>query len=260
MKNIQYKRYKKIRRKKRKKIFFIIFLFLFFLGIFSLFVWSPLFKIKEIKLEGDFLYLEKKNLEDYIFAQIKKNFLRSQSIFCFSKKRAILLLSEKFPPINSIEVKKIFPHTLVFKIQERKPVAIFFKDNNEFLIDQTGFVFSEKRKENLLILEDKRIEPKIGSKILDEVFLQKILNAIATIKKDLNLEAQKIVLNEFSIEIQTNNGPILILSPQKSLEEQIEDLEILALQEIKPENLNKIEYIDLRFEKIFFKRKSDQGI
>lgn len=258
-----YRKYKKIRKRKsflkrilQNRFFLSVFLVssLFF-GIFYLFVLSPVFSIQEIKIEGNLRFVLKEEIEEYIHAAIGNNFLKSKSLFCFSKRTLSQLLLKNFPAIYEIKIKRVLPHVLLVQIQERNPVALFCEEKRCFLMDKEGIIFHPATLKNLVIFKKEKAEIQIGREMVDKQLLGKILTILNVLKNELAIETQEVFLAPLEIKIQTKTGPILILTPQKNLEDQIEDLEVLVEKQIGKENLERIEYIDLRFDKIFYRTK-----
>ena len=258
-----YRKYKKIRKRKSvlKKVlqnrFFLSTLLVFSLifGIFYLFVLSPVFSIQEIKIEGNLRFVSKEEIEKYIHAAIGNNFLKSKSLFCFSKKALSQSLLKNFPAIYEIKIKRVLPHILLVQIQERNPVALFCKEKRCFLMDKEGIIFYPATSKNLVIFKEEKAEIHIGKRVVNKELLGKILTILNVLKEELAIETQEVFLAPLEIKIRAKDGLTLILTPQKSLKDQIEDLEVVVEKQIGKENLGQIEYIDLRFDIIFYKTK-----
>ena len=261
-----YRKYKKIRKKRSplkailQSRFFLFTLLSFFLtfGLFYLFVLSPVFSIREIKIKGNLRFVLKEEVEEYIHAAIENNFLKSKSLFCFSKKVLSRSLLKNFPSIYEIKIKRVLPHILLVQIQERNPVALFCKEKRCFLMDKEGIIFYPATSKNLVIFKKEKAEIRIGKRMIDKEMLYRILTILNILKEELAIETQEVFLDPFKIKIKPKEGPTLILSPQKSLKGQVEDLEVLVEKQIGKENLGEIEYIDLRFDKIFYKTKQKE--
>ncbi|MCD5396171.1 MAG: FtsQ-type POTRA domain-containing protein [Candidatus Pacebacteria bacterium] len=256
-----YKRYKKI--KKRKSIFkriiqnkfFLLgfFVFLIMGGFFYLFFLSPVFLIHQIQIEGNLQFLSKDEIRDYVERNVI--FFGRKNIFGFSKRNLSNFLVESFPPIREVRIKRNLPHKLIIQTEERKPAGIFC-ESACFFIDKEGIVFYPTESKDLVIFRAK--EPKavrLGKEVIEKTNLVQILNIIEVLKKELDIEIKEVFLSRFEIKFQTKNNISIYFSKKKNFEDQTEDLILLIKREIKKENLNKLEYIDLRFDKIFYKFK-----
>jgi len=99
---------------------------------------STFLKIEKIIISNNFLIKEEE-----IISKIRP--LYNKNILLIKRKD----IEESLKNINflkKIEVKKKYPHTLIVKIFETKPVGILFKDKQEYLLDSSA---------NLIEIEDK---------------------------------------------------------------------------------------------------------
>jgi len=122
-----------------KKLYRIV---LFFITFIFLTTYSPnhfystlekddtFFKIKNIIITNNFLIEEKK-----IINKLQK--IYDKNIF-FIKRRDIEEPLREINFLKNIEVKKKYPSTVIVKIFETKPVAILFKNQNKYLIDDSS--------------------------------------------------------------------------------------------------------------------------
>jgi len=97
------------------------------------------FKIKKIIIINNFLVKKEE-----IISKIKP--LYSKNILLI-KRKDIEELLENINFLKKIEVKKKYPHTIIVKIIETKPVGILFKDKEEYLLDSSA---------NLIEIENKK--------------------------------------------------------------------------------------------------------
>jgi len=74
----------------------------------------------------------------------------------------------------------------------------------------------------------------------------------AELKERGNIAIQEFKVFPSKVEARTENNLILYFSPQKSPPLQVEDL-ILFLRDEALSEIDELEYIDLRFDKIFYK-------
>ena len=99
---------------------------------------KPLIKIENIEIKKNFPINK---------IQIKKKFdaIYKENIF-FIKREDIEKPLKNIDFLEKIEVKKKYPDTIILKIYETKPVAIFFKKNQKYVLDSSSnlITFSEK--------------------------------------------------------------------------------------------------------------------
>jgi len=91
---------------------------------------SFFFPIKEIQIEGH-LVIKKKNLINEL------DYLIGRSIFYIDENK-INLSIKKFDFIKNFKIKKIYPNTLKFMINEIDPVALYFDKKKLFFLTEDG--------------------------------------------------------------------------------------------------------------------------
>ena len=100
---------------------------------------NTFFKIEKIIISNNFLVKEKE-----IISKLKP--LYNKNILLIKRKD----IEESLKNVNflkKVEVKKKYPHTIIVKIFETKPVGMLFKDKKEYLLDNSA---------NLIEIENKK--------------------------------------------------------------------------------------------------------
>ena len=142
------------------------------------------------------------------------------------------------PWIKKIEVYKKFPDKLIIKITERVAIAIF---NDISLVDGSGNIFKklEKKKNLLKFYADDHKEVKyIYDFYIKFVKFQNLYNT------QIDISYIKInSIKEFVVRTKANN---LIYFGSKNIDERLERF-IQLYRSIKLENLNNVEYFDMRY-------------
>jgi len=88
----------------------------------------------------------------------------------------------------------------------------------------------------------------LKNRIKDFLEIEKIL------KNNLKIEIKDlIVISEKRLNVRTREGWEIYFNLEKDIKLQITKLEVLLEQEILIEKRKNLEYIDLRFERIFYK-------
>ena len=88
---------------------------------------NNIFKIKKIIILNNFL-IKKEEIILKLGSLYNKNIL-------LIKRKDIEESLENINFLKKVEVKKKYPHTIVIKVFETKPVGILFKDKEEYLLD-----------------------------------------------------------------------------------------------------------------------------
>ena len=243
------KRYKKSYRTKKKRSVFNLFknkffwLICFVLIVLSslayLFIFSSVFQIKNITVLGT----EKTSAEE-VRIIISNN---AKNIFFADLEEIDRMLLEKYPQIANIDIKRDLPDILLVQIEERKPVAVISKNEGYFFIDKEAVIFEEipeKPSEMLIIKSEKDLVQKEQ--------LNQVLKISSVLRNDLKLPIEEILIkSEKRIDVETMEGWNIYFNPKKDLDWQLEEFGILLKEKISLENRENLEYVDLRFEKIY---------
>ena len=188
---------------------------------------NSFFKIKYLEVKDNKI-INKEDIISRLSQIIDKN------IFFITKKDIAEPL-KKVEFLGKIEVKKKYPNTIVIKVYETKPIAIVFKNNNKYLLDNLSNLISYKE-------ESKDFYPTIFGKGADENF------ANFFEKLEENKFPYEMVKNYYYFQIgrwdlQLLNDKIIKL-PTSQLEEAFK----LAIDLLEHKNFKSYNIIDLRIE------------
>ena len=264
MKN--YRKPFRVRRKKhplrffKNQVFwFNILIVLFLSGVFYVVVFYKNFQIKEIKVSGNEKVLTA-DILSIVNSEINKKivFFNSKSIFLSKIGKIKEDLLEKFPQISEIDIKKNFPDILSLTIQERNSFGIWCVQQEEvcFNLDSNGIIFSENTEQDQklkIVNSYQENSQKLGEKVINKELLDsiKILNLKL---KELKIPILKFILeNTERINIKTNEGWFIYLNSQDDWVWQITRLSQILEKEIPLGERGNLEYIDLRFTKVYIK-------
>ena len=142
------------------------------------------------------------------------------------------------PWIKKIEVYKKFPDKLIIKITEKVAIAIF---NDISLVDESGNIFKklEKKKNLLKFYADDQKEVKYIYNFYKKFIKFQNLNNI-----QIDISYIKInSIKEFVVRTKANN---LIYFGSKNIDERLRRF-IQLYGSIELENLNNVEYFDMRY-------------
>jgi cell division septal protein FtsQ len=186
---------------------------------------NSFFKIKHLEVKENKI-INKEDIINRLSQIIDKN------IFFITKKDIEEPL-KKIEFLGKIEVKKKYPNTIVIKVYETKPIAIFFKNNNKYLLDNLSNLISYRE-------ESKDFYPTIFGKGAEENF------ANFFEKLEENNFPHKMVKNYYYFQIgrwdlQLLNDKIIKL-PTSQLVEAFK----LATDLLEHKNFKSYNIIDLR--------------
>ena len=219
--------------KNKLKKFFKYFTFLFLLSLIILYGYNNIeLYVNKISISSNGNNVNTDILKTQIKEKIKlQNFFNVNPVNI--QKELI-----NHPWIKKIEVYKKFPDKLIIKITERVAIAIF---NDISLVDESGNIFKKlKKKKNLLkFYADDQKEVKYIYDFYKKFIKFQNLNNI-----QIDISYIKInSIKEFVVRTKANN---LIYFGSKNIDERLGRF-IQLYRSIELENLNNVEYFDMRY-------------
>ncbi len=238
----RYKKSYKTRKRKsllRSRVFWSVFLVLLISGNFVyLFFFSKVFSVKEIRIDG-----AQKIAAAEIGKIISERAKWASNIFLINSKELGSFILEKYPLIGSINFKRKLPDILSVQIEERKPVAVLCNSENSecFYIDNQAVAF-EKVSEmplEMLIIRGEEVNREQLEQLLE-------------INSEITIPIQEIsIASERKFIAKTKESWEIYFNPEENLDWQLEEFGIILKEKIPPEQRGNLEYIDLRFDKVY---------
>ena len=266
---------RKIRPKKsifKRPIFWYLILFLILISVvFYFLLFSPNFQVKNIIISGN----EKTSLEgikNIVENNVNKKIisfldwtLESGSIFLVRPEKVEKDILEKFPIIEKIKIDKNLPQTLMLSIIERKPLGVFcdskITDNQQcFLIDENGVIFEllAAVPNGYPIVRQILNQPQLF--VGEDLIEKNIMNIISKVKKNLKDNFQidieeAFITSPLRLDVKTSeNWQIYFnLDADSDINLQLTKLNLLLSVKISPETRKNLQYIDLRFDRAYYK-------
>lgn len=257
------KNIKKVFRVKRKKsifkskFFWVLFLFILSAaGIIYLLAFNQFFQVKKINISGN-LIISNEQLLKVIEPNIRKQIIwETKSIFLIDLNKIKEEILRQFPEIEDVKLKRKLPELLISEIKERQVfAAIRLPSGKTFSVDQNGIVFKEDsgQADLLIDLPDEK-EFVFGKNIIDSEKLKAIAIAKESLQNQLDIETEKLLFLNDRLNVATSQGFEIYFGFTTSIEDQIFNLEMLGKEKLKIEDMQNLEYIDLRFgDKVFYK-------
>jgi len=249
MKRYKPKKYRKKPKKNKLKVLknkrlWILILTLLLIGIaFYFLTLHSFFQIKKITLSGN-EKIKKENVIKIVESNLSSDilFFNTKSIFFVNFAKIEREIKKVLPRVKSITLKRDFPETIKINIKEKVPVGTCCLEDKCFYVNKQGIIFAKSEgvigfKTNLNSV------PELGEKVFDE----NLVSSLCLIKDKANIEIEKFILEEKITSI-TSEGWEIYFTQEKNIQDQIDNLNLILDENIHPE-----EYIDLRFEKIFYK-------
>jgi len=258
-----YRRRKVIKKRPifKNRIFWLFFIIIS-LSILTIYwlVFSSSFQIKNIEVKN--LSRSNSKLDSKIRAIIEQNqetnlwLWKSNSILLFNPQQIIKHILESIPKVKEVNIVKKIPHSIIVNYQERKPVALWHQINDPehyFLIDKNAVLFQEavSTTEGTIIGTQDKFN-KLGQKVLDKSYLAILLDSRNKIEQSTKEKVRELIVNSLNYVVaKMSGGWSIYLNPQNDIDWQITELRTVIEKKITPNKLDKLKYIDLRFNKVF---------
>ncbi|MBU1165092.1 FtsQ-type POTRA domain-containing protein [Patescibacteria group bacterium] len=204
--------------------------------------------------------------------QLEKHryFLLSQNnIFFFDTDKLEKEITQLYI-LEDVGIRKDYFNTIRIELKETITSLVWLNDTNAYYLDLKGIPFSEvkgsdENQENILrsqamqqglpiIYDQNNTEVKIGQKVISIEKIENILEINKLLaQNNIDIDYYQIdPEDDTNIFVTTLNGYKIYFSTKIVIISQINNL--IALLSEKIENINEIEYIDLRYgKKVFYK-------
>ena len=229
-------------------------------GLFYLMALAPFFQVKNILVSG-----QEKIASDWVreiaTTVLKRKIIifESQSIFLIKTNSIKTLITKEFPAIEELKIKRLWPDSLSIEIEERQAIGVWCRELGCFSIDKTGVIFESVKPgtETKIIIRSEQTsgEIKPGEKKIESKILSLILDTQKNISEKTNLIIKEFFLyeNDNRLNAKTDEGWQIYFDLNGDLSWQTLELELLLEKTLTPEKRHGLEYIDLRFDKVFYK-------
>lgn len=238
----KYRKPYRIKRKKsiwRRQFFRLgVLLLIFFISFSYLLFFSETFQVKKIIVSG----------EEKISKEEIKKLVEKKNIFLINLGKTRKNILEKFLQIAEIEIDRSFPDTLNILVIERVAVAVWCESEECFLIDKEGVLFEKASPETdwVEIFGDKEL--------LEEKKISQILEIRSKLKEDLDVAIEKAVLvSPKRLDVKTAENWEIYFNLEEDLNWQVQKLGLVLEKQIPPEKRGSLQYIDLRFSRVYYK-------
>ena len=262
------RRRKKIRRFSLKTKLLALAALLIAGALIWVLFFNAYFTINNVIVKGAELIDEHK-IYSIIDAQLQKKrlfFLNQRNIFALSKRQVKNEIFQNFN-VADLRVNKDLPRTLTVSFTEKTPAAVWSENDRYYYIDVDFTVLAEVESlalnaQQFIVLKNEIDQPLIRlSGLTKKVSLNKtyLLFCLALTQETKAGETAidgifLINEQEKTIRMHITDGPQVYFNVENDLKKQLEKLNILRTEKFSPNDLKKLNYIDLRFgDKIYYK-------
>jgi len=237
-----------VKKKRVRKSFKIVLAVVLIIIALAVFLRSPLFIIKEIKVVGN----ENVSYEKIIaLAEIDK----AENLFAIDKGDIAQRLCA-YPFVEQAQLSRKIPHTLVIEIVEREPAGFIVTNEGYVQFDKSGMVLAVTNSMghyNLPIITGIEVGqiPSPGAK-LEESSFSNALNVINNCDEQVlsNLAEINIGKNNY-VSAYTYHGIEIKIGDSRDIAMRLQNLKDILAQILEESiNINTIEYIDVRYKDV----------
>lgn len=220
------------------------------------FVFSGFFQIGKITVEGA-EKISAGNIVSLAEPYLENSFLffKTKSIFLIDKEGIREKIMDAFPSVDQAKVSCRLPDEVKIIIQERSAAAFWCENSACFALDREGIVFEPASSSaDLVKIIGKGEVFALGERAVEKDLLMKILDINSKLKQKAGLAAAiaQIVSAE-RLNIETSEGWQAYFNLAGDLDWQITELSLVLEKEIPSWRRAKLEYVDLRFSKVYYK-------
>ncbi len=254
------KKYNKPYRIKKKKTLFgrrffrRAFLFFLFFSLLSYFLFfSSFFQVKKISLQGS--PENSKEINSLVESQAERKilFFTTGSIFSADTDSMEESVLKAFPSLAEVEIERKLPGTLEILAKKREKAVCLCWPPDCFVSDSRGILFEKEAPSDLLkVVFPQGEAPALREKGIDDDLLSAVLQIEEKLQETVALKEARPV-SENRLDFLTSEGWEIYFNLGKDLDWQITELEAVLEKQISPEQRENLEYVDLRFSRVFYK-------
>ena len=260
---------KRFRRSyKRKRIkpifsnrFFRVAVVVLLLGssAFYLINFHSFLQVQEINISGsEKVSVEK--IEEVVQIELEKKILSfsSKSILLADFNGIKKQVLNNFPQVGRVDIKRKLPHTLNIIVTEKSGVAVWRQADKNYLLDKMGIVFEKAGENELLKIESLIVSEKsvLGANVISKERLDQLLKIEKSLTEADILLLEALIVSPQRLDIKTVAGWEIYFNIQEDIDWQITEFLMLLEKHVPIEDRENLEYVDLRFEKVYYKFKA----
>lgn len=243
-------------RKKKRQHRILITLGVFVgLGILAGFLYIPFFQITGMKIQNaqhtDIVSLEH-DIQPFI--QNYRYIIIPNNNFLFYQKKAITdFVMRTYPSVEHIDIRIDTSRRLIITIKDRKPLGVWCSEDC-YLYDTAGILFKKSftYTGSLYVSWKKDDDVPIG--LLDTVSCVELCTDVKFLEFLRSYRIEKAAIHESGVELFSADGYYI----KTGLIASTTMVHMKNVAESKPEILQNLEYIDVRFDnKLFYKEKGE---
>ena len=156
---------------------------------------------------------------------------------------------DSFLQIDDVKIRRSLPDALNIAVSERSAAALWCEEEKCFFVDNDAVIFGEYAGDSNGLIKIMGVKEMLNKEKMSQILdIQKKMEQglIATTTRAL-------ILSEERLNAKTSEGWEAYFNLKGDLDWQIQELGLVLEKQISPEKRKKLEYIDLRFSKVYYK-------
>ena len=242
----------------------------FVLSLSYLLFSSRAFEIRQVGIvtSGDLSHLVR-NVKSAAKQELDRPFFKvfnRKSFFSASLRAIKQRVLEDCPEIETMSIKRVFPHGLYLELFGRSEAAAWcYNEARCFFIDKKGVIFKNAPATStnglVLILNQEEslnpagpTAPALLTTVISEEKMTQILAITKAFEKDLPIELSHFITDsEEMLHAVTKQGWKIFFVLGGDIELSLTKLKLLFEKELTQPKTKNLQYIDLRFSKVYYK-------
>lgn len=225
---------------------------------------APPLRVTTLQVEGtDLVRLQAESLTR-AFLEQHTVFAGEPRLFLVPRSQLAQHLTERIPQVATVQVLRRLPGILEVHLQEKVPVAFLLVSGHEYALDNAGTVIGEVSADEVLAQDLPRIRDlhtvtavRPGQTVLDTLVLDILHQVVVKLPEHLAVSAKELLIpaiGSLEIQVRTSAGWLLLIDAQRPLEQQLRSFAQVVSEELQPEELLRLDYVDLRIPgKIYYR-------
>jgi hypothetical protein len=194
----------------------------------------------------------KRELPNIIILEIKER--KEVGCYCQSITSSLPVLQTPTPIPTPTPMSTLTPTPIPTPTPQTSPNIIV--ETNCFFLDETGVIFERVFGDcplDLVIKDSKKEEINLSQSAVDEETLKIIQEIHRKLKDNIKISVSEYNIEENKLIAKTSDNWEIYFNLEKDIKWQLTQLELILESKIPSEERGNLEYIDLRFSKIFWK-------
>ena len=243
----------------RNKFFWYFILFgLFLAGSFYLLFLSRFSQIQKIEIAGN-KTIDTLELQNIVQKESMQKILTFQSstILLVDTKKIQTALLNHFPVLESAEVIRKLPKPIISVIvKERKALSAVCRGDICFAFDGNGVIFEHILPTGFFIRDERTSVPEFlaGAQVFSPEEAADTTSIKQKLSEDLKLEAKEFILQDNKrLNALMQEGWSIFFNLKEKVSWQTTELALVLNEKIPQEKRKTLDYVDLRFTRVYFK-------